>query len=151
VTYSGTVAGALEGTLLHVPSIAVSTAAGERGSEDYDGASRHAVHLAREVLRRGLPRGLFLNVNVPPRPRRGVRVTRQGTRTYRAAVEERIDPNGRPYYWIGAPDTTPTDEADSDHRAVREGYVSVTPLHADLTHDPWLGELARWDLGDDEP
>jgi 5'-nucleotidase len=148
VTYSGTVAGALEGTLLHVPSIAISTAAGDQGSTDYTGAARVAVDLAGAVLQRGLPAGLFLNVNVPPAPVRGTRVTRQGSRTYRAAVEERRDPKGVPYYWIGAPDTTPTDEPDGDHRAVRDGFVSVTPLHANLTHDPSLALLRGWGLED---
>jgi 5'-nucleotidase len=151
VTYSGTVAGALEGTLLHVPSIAVSTAAGEQGVPDYEGAARVAVELAGTVLRRGLPPGLFLNVNVPPAPHHGMRVTRQGSRTYRAAVEERLDPKGVPYYWIGSPDTTPEDEADGDQRAVREGFVSVTPLHANLTHAPSLTLLRAWGLEDAVP
>lgn len=148
VTYSGTVAGALEGTLLHVPSIAVSTAAGDQGPPDYRGAARYAVELARAVLEHGLSPGLFLNVNVPPAPHRGVRVTRQGSRTYRAAVEERVDPKGVPYYWIASADTTPADEPDGDHRAVRDGYVSVTPLHANLTHEESLARIRGWGLED---
>jgi 5'-nucleotidase len=146
VTYSGTVAGALEGTLLHVPSIAVSTSAGESGEEDYEGAARCAASVARAVLARGLPAGVYLNVNVPPGPRRGFRITRQGSRTYRAAVVERLDPKGRPYYWIGAPDTVPADEPDGDHRAVKDGWVSVTPLHANLTDGPSLVDLRAWPL-----
>jgi 5'-nucleotidase len=57
-----------------------------------------------------------------------------------------VDPSGRPYYWIAGADTTPADEADGDHRAIREGYVSVTPLHANLTHQPFLEPLSRWAL-----
>jgi len=148
VTYSGTVAGAMEAALLHVPAIAVSTAAADQGGPDYDGAAGIAGTLAAEVLRRGLPDGRFLNVNVPPSPRRGSRVTRQGTRTYRAVVVERIDPKGEPYYWIGGPDTTPTDERDGDHRAVRDGFVSISPMHADLTHAPSLELLRSWGLED---
>lgn len=146
VTYSGTVAGAMEAALLHVPAIAVSTAAADQGGPDYDGAARFVCELAREVLRRGLSEGRFLNVNVPPAPRSGVRVTRQGSRTYRADVIERIDPKGEPYFWIGGPDTTPADEIDGDHRAVRDRCVSITPLHADLTHAPSLDLLRSWGL-----
>ncbi len=151
VTYSGTVAGAMESALLHVPAIAVSTAAADQGGPDYDGAAEVARGLAEQVLRRGLPDGRFLNVNVPPPPRRGSRVTRQGTRTYRAVVVERIDPKGEPYYWIGGPDTTPTDESDGDHRAVRDGLVSITPMHADLTHAPSLDLLRAWGLEGSRP
>ncbi len=144
VTYSGTVAGALEGTLLRIPSLAVSAATDERGEANYRTAARFARSLAERVLERGLPEGVFLNVNVPDREPRGVRITRQGTRSYRTAVVERMDPAGRPYYWIAAADTTPSGEPDGDHRAIEEGFVSVTPLHADMTHAPSLAALASW-------
>jgi 5'-nucleotidase len=144
LTYSGTVAGALEGALLHVPALAFSAATDERGAADYTRAAAFARRLCIEVLERGLPPGVLLNVNVPAGVPRGVRVTRQGKRTYRATVDERRDPSGRPYYWIAGADTTPSGEADGDHRAIEDGYVSVTPLHADLTHAPSLEELARW-------
>src|SRR6185295_9704683 len=115
VTYSGTVAGALEGALLNVPAIAFSTESVERGAVDYAPTAAFARTLCSEVLQRGLPTGVLLNVNVPAGALRGVRVTRQGTRSYRAAVEERLDPAGRPYYWIGGADTTPAAEEDGDH------------------------------------
>jgi 5'-nucleotidase len=146
VTYSGTVAGALEGTLLHVPSLAVSAAADEGDKVDYGTAARVVAHLAVRILRDGLPDGVFLNVNVPAAPPRGIRVTRQGTRSYRAAVVERLDPSGRPYYWIAGADATPACEPDGDHAAIAEGFVSVTPLHADLTHAPSLEAMAEWRL-----
>ena len=142
VTYSGTVAGAMEGTLLHVPSVAFSAQPGEDGETDYRVAASFAAALAAEVLARGLPAGVFLNVNVPRGIPREVRVTRQGTRTYRAAAVERLDPSGRPYYWIAGADSTPAGEPDGDHAAVAAGAVSVSPLQADLTHAPSLSGLA---------
>ncbi|MCP3979967.1 MAG: 5'/3'-nucleotidase SurE [bacterium] len=147
VVYSGTVAGALEGTLLHIPSIAFSAALDPAREIDYDSARSFVTTLVGEVLRRGLPAGVLLNVNFPAQAPRGVRITRQGTRTYRATAEERNDPSGQPYYWIAGADMTPTDEADGDHRAIRDGYISVTPLHADMTHRATMESLAAWDLG----
>jgi 5'-nucleotidase len=146
VNYSGTVAGALEGALLHVPSIAFSAQLDTGHGVDYAVAAAFARKLSAHVLATGLPPGVILNVNVPAGRPRGVRVTRQGTRTYRATAEERLDPSGRPYYWIAGVDMTPGDEPDGDHRAVDDGYVSVTPLHANLTHERSLVELARWEL-----
>ena len=109
-------------------------------------AACFAQNLAERVLRKGLPAGVFLNVNVPHGTPTGVRITRQGMRSYRAAVLERLDPSGRPYYWIAGADTTPSGEADADHTAIRQGFVSVTPLHANLTHAPSLPTLAAWGL-----
>jgi 5'-nucleotidase len=146
VTYSGTVSGALEAALLEVPAIAFSAATDESGVADYRCAAAFAAPLARRLLREGLPRGVFLNVNVPTGSPTGVRVTRQGTRSYRAAVVERLDPQGRPYFWIAGADTTPGGEPDGDHHAIAEGVVSVTPLHANMTHHPSLPVVAGWAL-----
>jgi 5'-nucleotidase len=146
VTYSGTVAGALEGTLLRVPSIAFSVERDAAGNANYDIAAAFASQVAERALEHGVPPGVLLNVNVPRGTPRGIRITRQGTRTYRAAAVERLDPSGRPYFWIAGADTTPTQEVDGDHAAIREGYVSITPLHADMTHDPSRGILAAWGL-----
>jgi 5'-nucleotidase len=146
VTYSGTVAGALEGTLLHVPSIAFSAEVGESGTVDYESLAPFAANLTRTLLREGLDPGVMLNVNFPAGEPRGVRITRQGTRRYRATAIERIDPSGRPYYWIDSADMTPTGEPDGDHQAIRDGYISVTPMHANLTHETTLARLAGWDL-----
>ena len=146
VTYSGTVAGALEGTLLEIPSLAVSAGLDDNDRADFDTAARFARELARRVLREGLPPGVFLNVNVPAGTPRGVRITRQGTRTYRAAVVERLDPSGRPYFWIAGADTTPTHEPDGDHAAVAGGFASVTPMHANLTHAPSIAFVTGWKL-----
>jgi len=146
ITYSGTVAGALEGALLGIPSIAFSARIDSRGGTDYGPATSIARYLAAEVLRRGLGRGGVLNVNFPRQAPRGIRITRQGTRTYRATALERVDPTGRPYYWIDTVDMTPTGEPDGDHTAINEGYVSVTPLHADLTDHAALGTIVSWKL-----
>ena len=97
-------------------------------------------------LERGLAPGVLLNVNFPRGNPHGARITRQGTRTYRATALERHDPSGRPYYWIDTVDMTPTGEPDGDHAAIAAGFVSITPLHANLTHEPSLGELSGWSL-----
>jgi 5'-nucleotidase len=144
VTYSGTVAGALEGTLLHVPSIAFSAETTADGAVDYAQAAKFSRGVAERVLQRGLAPGVLLNVNVPHSPAQGVRVTRQGTRRYRATAEERIDPSGRPYYWIAGRDMTPTGEADGDHLAISDGCISITPLQANLTDERGLGEIGDW-------
>ena len=135
ITYSGTVAGALEAALLGVPGIAVSLRA-TRGDYDFTHAARAAAALADAILRRPLPARTFLNVNVPKGPPKGYRVTVQAKRNHVTSVAERRDPKGRPYYWIeeGQNEWEPHDR--SDYQAVRDGYVSVTPLHPDLTaHD----------------
>src|SRR5437773_3879814 len=132
VTYSGTVAGALEGALLGIPAVAVSIRS-TRGEYDFSHAARAAVSMADAILQRPLPARTFLNINVPKGPPKGYRVTVQATRNHITSVVERHDPKGRPYYWIeeGQNDWQPHDR--SDYQAVRDGYVSITPLHPDLT------------------
>jgi 5'-nucleotidase len=132
VTYSGTVAGAFEGALLGVPSLAVSLKAGPEPYE-FGHAARFAAMLAEGVLRRPLPPWTFLNVNVPRGRPKGLRVTVQAKRNHVTSVAMRHDPKGRPYFWIeeGQNEWEPHDR--SDYQAVRDGYVSVTPLHPDLT------------------
>ncbi|KGQ22265.2 5'/3'-nucleotidase SurE [Thermus filiformis] len=130
LTHSGTVAAALEGTSLGIPSIAFSL--DTSGEElNFEEAARFAVAIARFVAERGLPQGTLLNVNFPPRPR-GVRVTRLSTHHYEDTVVERLDPEGRPYYWI-AGQPVGEEEEGTDLWAVRQGYVSVTPVSLDFT------------------
>lgn len=140
VTYSGTVAGAMEGALLGIPSIAVSL---ERtlGEYDFGPAAGAAASLAEVVLARGIPSRVFLNMNVPSGHPKDVRVTVQAKRNHITVVAERIDPRSRPYYWIeeGENDWEPHDR--SDYQAVRDGYVSVTPLQPDLTDYQALAKL----------
>jgi len=135
VTYSGTVAGALEGALLGVPAMAVSLRQ-TRGDYDFSHAARAAAALSDGMLRRPLPARTFLNINVPKGQPKGYRVTVQAKRNHVTSVSERHDPKGRPYYWIeeGQNEWQPHDR--SDYQAVRDGFISVTPLHPDLTaHD----------------
>jgi 5'-nucleotidase len=132
VTYSGTVAGALEGALLGVPGIAVSLAM-TRGTYDFTYAAEAAAQMAAAMFKRPLPPWTFLNINCPKGQPKGLRVTVQAKRNHITQITERHDPKGRPYYWIeeGQDEWEPHDR--SDYQAVRDGYVSVTPLHPDLT------------------
>jgi 5'-nucleotidase len=135
VTYSGTVAGALEGALLGIPAVAVSIRS-TRGEYDFSHAARAAVSIADAMLRRPLPARTFLNINVPKGQPKGYRVTVQAKRNHVTSVSERHDPKGRPYYWLeeGQNEWQPHDR--SDYQAVRDGFISVTPLQPDLTaHD----------------
>lgn len=140
VTYSGTVAGAMEGALLGVPSIAVSL---ERTSGPYDfgHAAAAAAHIAEWLLAHELPPRSFVNINVPKGEPKGMRVTIQARRNHITVVDERTDPRGRQYYWIeeGQNDWEPHDR--SDYQAVRDGYISVTPLQPDLTDYTSLSAL----------
>ncbi len=149
ITYSGTVAVALEGALLGLPSVAVSLAA-DRGFR-FGVAARVARRVAEAVAGRGLPGGTFLNVNVPPVDRwedlAGIRVTRQGRREFGSGVVEKVDPRGRTYYWIGSREMGRVEaDLDADVAAVAAGWVSVTPVRTDLTDHGFLGELGRWAL-----
>ena len=135
VTYSGTVAGAMEGALLGVPSIAVSI---ERSTGPYDfgPAAAAAASIAEAVLHHGLPSRVFLNINVPPGTPKGVQVTVQAKRNHVTVVAERIDPRNQHYYWIEEGENNWEPHDRSDYQAVRDGFVSVTPLQPDLTaHD----------------
>jgi 5'/3'-nucleotidase len=135
VTYSGTVAGALEGALLGVPSVAISLRQ-TRGDYDFRYAADAAAKLGRGILKRPLPPRTFLNVNVPKGEPKGFRATVQAKRNHITSIAERHDPKGRAYFWIeeGQNEWHPHDR--SDYELVREGYISVTPLQPDLTaHD----------------
>jgi 5'-nucleotidase len=142
VTYSGTVAGALEGSLLGIASLAVSL---ERsiGAYDFRHAAAASGAVAAAILERGLPAGTFLNLNVPSGRPAGVRVTVQGKRNHVTVVAERVDPRGRPYYWIEEGENQWEPHDRSDYQAVRDGYVSVTPLQADLTAHDALTAIER--------
>jgi 5'-nucleotidase len=133
VTYSGTVAGALEGALLGVPSLAISLSV-TRARYDFGHAAAAAVALAAGLLRRPLPPQTFLNVNVPKGVPRGFRATVQAKRNHVTSVAKRHDPKERPYFWIeeGQNEWHPHDR--SDYQAVRDGFISVTPLQPDLTN-----------------
>lgn len=151
VTYSGTVSGALEGALLGIPSIAVSTERYRGVEYNFSPAADAAVIVAREVLTRGLPRFTLLNVNVPFAPTGGFRVTVQARRNHVTTVALRHDPRNRPYYWIeeGLDDWEAHDR--SDYQAVRDGFISVTPLQPDLTAHDALAYVESLSLPSEEP
>ena len=146
VTYSGTVAGALEGALLGIPAIAVSLRS-TRGDYDFSHASRAAALYADAILRKPLASRTFLNINLPKGEPKGYRVTVQARRNHVTSVAQRHDPKGRPYYWIeeGQDEWEPHDR--SDYQAVRDGYVSVTPLQPDLTAHASLPDVEDLLLG----
>jgi len=132
VTYSGTVSGAFEAALLGPPGIAVSL---QRTGEpfDFSEAARSARIVGGAVLEKGLPSRTFLNINVPKGPTKGFKITVQARRNHITKVDERIDPRGQRYFWIeeGQNEWEPHDR--SDFQAVRDGYISITPLQSDLT------------------
>ncbi|MGZ8461397.1 MAG: 5'/3'-nucleotidase SurE [Candidatus Deferrimicrobiaceae bacterium] len=145
ITYSGTVSAAMEGTLLGIRSIAISLVS--RNHFRFDAAAEFAGKVARKVLRQGLPKDTLLNVNLPNVPReeiQGVRITRQGKRVYGEAVVEKRDPRGRKYFWIGGDSLARHDIPGSDLEAVEQNYISITPIHLDLTNYVSLRTLRRW-------
>ena len=144
VTYSGTIAAAMEGCLLGIPSIAFSQAYTHDHPVKWGTATAHGAAVARRVLALDWPRNVLININFPDVVAgsvKGVRVTHQGNRGFGGYIIERHDPRGGSYYWIGyQPQEREIDEA-SDIAAVRAGYVSVTPLHLDLTHEAMRRKL----------
>jgi 5'-nucleotidase len=147
VTYSGTVAGAMEGALLGIPSIAVSLER-TRGAYDFGPAALGAAQIAERILAgSAMPARTFLNINVPGGKPKGIRITVQARRNHITVVDKRTDPRGQDYYWIeeGQNDWEPHDR--SDYQAVRDGFLSVTPLQTDLTDYnalALLDELSTW-------
>ena len=134
VTYSGTVSGALEGALLGVPSIAVSTENYQRqGIFEFEPAAEAATAVAEDVLVTPMPRFSLLNINVPYGHNKGFRVTVQARRNHVTTVTEHRDPRDRAYYWLGEGLDTWEPHDRSDYQAVRDGYISITPLQSDMT------------------
>lgn len=145
VSYSGTVGAATEATLLDIPSIAVSLT-GATSTPRFDGAIALTLRLASLVLEHGLPSHVLLNVNVPDGydPERGIRATRLGRRHYGREVEERRDPRGRKYFWIGGTKPVFIDTPGSDVNANQEGVASVTPIVVDTTRMDFVDVLSGW-------
>ena len=146
MTYSGTVAAAIEGALLGYQAIAVSMAF-TRGEWDYTPAATLAATLGASLLEHPLPVRTFLNVNVPQPPMHGVRVTVQARRNHITKVDQRLDPRQRPYYWIEEAQDDWEPDARSDHQAIKDGFASVTPLQPDLTDHQALGLLEELTRG----
>jgi 5'-nucleotidase len=139
VTYSGTISAAFEGALLNIPSIAFSALVGEHFS--FDRCASFAGELARIALEQHRDPRIIWNVNFPVSEFKGIRVTRLGQRVYSEGVIERRDPRGRAYYWIGGEPPVWTPGEGTDFEALQSGYVSITPLHLDLTHHESIARL----------
>ena len=149
ITYSGTVTAAMEAVITGVKGIAVSLDSpdGHEGALDYSTAAIVARRVAEQVIADGLPQGVVLNINVPylkENELTGYMITRQGLRVYRDALDSRLDPRGKPYYWIGGEVPTGVDEPGTDFGALRAGYVSITPLQLDLTNYKAMDVLQKW-------
>lgn len=147
VIYSGTVSAAMEGRFLGFPSIAVSMVSKDHDAMHYESGANAVVLLMRHMLIDPLPADTILNVNVPDRPwrdMRGLAVTRLGRRHRSAPCIAQVDPRGRPMYWIGAPGDVEDDGPGTDFNAVRDGYISITPIHVDLTRFQALEKVSGW-------
>lgn len=149
VTYSGTLAAAMEATVYGIPAIAASQHLREGCQPDWEYAAETVAAVACQVLARGLPTNSFLNVNFPALPRdqvAGFQITRLGRSEYHDVLIKRIDPKGRPYYWIGGEQPGGAQEPGTDFWALAQGYVSITPLNLDMTDRAQLPALAEWRL-----
>lgn len=145
VTHSGTVAAAIEGATMDLPSIALSLRTGA-DELDFTFAAEYARQLVPEVVNRGLPKRTLLNVNFPVGEPKGVRLARQSTHGYQDTIVKRKDPDGIPYYWIAGKPTAER-EPDTDYTTVVDGFVAVTPLYLDFTYNGFFAELADFTPG----
>ena len=144
VLYSGTVSAAFEGIINHVPAIAVSL--NTWAEPDFAHAAQFITEYIPHVLKHRPPPGVMLNINVPHgiRPK-GIRVTKLGNRRYIDVVDRRTDPRGRVYFWMaGEPENIDEHDSETDVNAVKEGYVSVTPVQIDVTNYQYISKLKEW-------
>jgi 5'-nucleotidase len=147
VIYSGTVSAATEAAVLGVPSIAVSI--DSFAPVSFSGATEFIPKLVAMVKKEGLPPGVCLNVNVPNLPAdkiRGVRITKQGKLQCLEKYDRRIDPRNHVYYWLRNESVQQDEDPDADSCALASGYISVTPIHHDLTNYQMLNRLKEWSL-----
>ena len=147
VTYSGTVSAAMEGTLLSIPSFAISLVSISRENFDFKNAARFAARLARFILKNRLPKDTLLNINVPDVDEiKGYRITKQGKRLYGDAIVEKVDPRGKKYYWIGGDILKWEGGEDTDFKAITSNFISITPVHLDMTNYASFKELHKWKI-----
>lgn len=142
ITYSGTVMAAIESRILGIPSFAISLVASENFL--FQEAANFGLILSEVILKKGLPEDTLLNVNIPNLPLseiKGVKITRQGKRIYGDVVTEIVDPRGKKHFWIGGNEISWEKEEDTDFEAIHEGFISITPLHIDLTNYSVMEEL----------
>jgi 5'-nucleotidase len=149
VTYSGTVTAAMEAAISGLPGIAFSldSPTDFQGVKDFSASAAIAQRVVREAMQHELPHNTLLNVNIPFLPLEeilGLRVTRLGLRVYRNELVVRDDPYGRPYYWIGGEAPTGVPEEGTDIGALNDGFVTITPIHLDMTAYALMDELTSW-------
>jgi 5'-nucleotidase len=148
ITYSGTVSAAFEGTLMGIPSFAISLVS--RSHFKFDVAARFALRVAQYIIRKGLPKDTFLNINVPnlnEKEIKSYKITQQGRWVRNGSgVIEKMDPRGRKYYWIGGGQLIFDKGRDTDMEAVSKSYISITPLNLDLTNYSSIQQLRKWRL-----
>ena len=133
ISYSGTVAGATQGTFLQVPSLAVSLTPKRSGQYDFKFAADFTYKMASRILKEGLPPGITLNINIPPPPIKGIKLAKLGQKRYNPEIVVKKDPRNRTYYWIGSGHPKEIGDKDSDVFVCKEGFLTITPLHADST------------------
>jgi 5'-nucleotidase len=134
ISYSGTVAGAIQGSFLQISSIAISLLPDDGGMIHYDFAAKIVRSTAQILLQNPLPLGITLNFNIPAPPIKGIKIAKLGEKRYNPEIVVKKDPRHRDYYWIGTGTPKAIGDADSDVMIVQQGYISITPLHRDLTH-----------------
>lgn len=138
VTYSGTIAAAMEGTLLDIPSIAFSSNFKNVDAIDWSGPKKHGATIVKTLMKKGWPAGNLINVNFPDMPAgdiAGVKLCPQGRRKIGEKLVKRLDPKGRPYFWIGGPSDAPYDDLPgADYMQLKKGFITITPLSMDLTN-----------------
>jgi 5'-nucleotidase len=142
-TYSGTVAGALESTILGVPGLAFSLVASR--SHDFSESIKIAKQITQKAIDEGLPANTLLNINIPKGVPKGFRITKQGFKDSHPIISEHIDPRGKLYYWIGEQRNGFRAEGGTDFEAIDEGFVSVTPMRSDLTNHQAIDLLKKWE------
>lgn len=147
IIYSGTVSVATEGTIMGIPSIAFSITSHENPL--YEVAADFAAKLVPVVLKKGLPKGTLLNVNIPNLPKvliKGVKVTRQGKSRFDEIFRKRTDPRNDTYFWMDGVYLKTENDDSADDVAIDQGYISITPISYDLTNHDFMAELKNWNL-----
>ena len=145
IIYSGTVSAATEGVFYNIPSVAISLDSIYGG--DFNPSKTISKYVVNTVVKKGLPKGTLLNINIPNVPEtqlKGIKITRQGDVFFRDWFEKREDPRGRIYYWMSGEVVTPNSNSEMDSSALKSDYISITPIHYDLTNHGYLDELKKW-------
>ncbi|ODS31260.1 MAG: survival protein [Candidatus Scalindua rubra] len=151
VLYSGTVAAAIEGAILGIPSVAISLEIAE-SSPDIQGAADIAKNMIKVIIKKELPRGTLLNINIPLISKdkiKGVKITKQYSGDFDEHYDRRTDPRGGAYYWLAGTGWPEKDVVGTDMHALKEGYISITPLRYDLTDKSFIKEVEAWEWNND--